>query len=77
MDGYIAFRGPDGSWGSPRLIPPPVNTPGPDDVGDVSPDGRYLFFSRRDGDEMDVYWVEADVALGLRDAPASARRNVH
>ncbi len=75
MDGYVAFRGPDGRWSDPRLIPAPINTPLGDDVGDISPDGRYLIFSRHRGDEMDVYWVRADVVLGLRSPSASTRRD--
>ena len=70
-DGYITFRTPEGGWGEPRLIPPPINTPLGDDVGDISPDGRYLIFSRRRGDEMDVYWVRADVVLGPRRSDAA------
>ena len=72
MDGYISFRAPDGSWGAPCLLPAPLNTEGSDDVGDVSPDGRYLFFARRQGDDMDVYWVRADKVLAQAKAAADA-----
>jgi 2-keto-myo-inositol isomerase len=73
MDGYIAFRRAGGGWGPPRLIPPPISTPGGDDVGDISPDGRFLFFSRREGDEMDIYWVDSGVALELGGAGEEPR----
>jgi len=72
MDGYIAFRTAAGGWGTPRLIPAPVGTPGGDDVGDVSPDGRFLFFSRGAGRERDIYWVDAQLALGLKGTPPEA-----
>lgn len=77
LDGYITFRSPAGGWGSPRLIPPPINTSGGDDVGDVSPDGRFLFFSRREGKEMDIYWVDSKATLELqgdREAPTPEGR---
>ena len=49
-----------------------VNTDAIELNGVVSPDGRYLFFSRRSGDSWDeadagdVYWVEASVIRRLR-----------
>jgi hexosaminidase len=69
LDGYIAFRSLAGGWGPARLIPPPVSTSGGDDVGDISPDGRFLLFSRREGQEMDIYWVDSKVALELEGEP--------
>lgn len=58
---YIAFRGPDGSWG--RIIPlcdrlhiPPVGQ------GALTPDGKYLFFSMAG----DMYWVDAGFLADLK-----------
>ena len=65
MDLYVSTRDAGGEWTPARNLGPRVNTSGNDDAGDLSPDGRYLFFARRFGDrEMDVYWVDARAVLG-------------
>jgi len=58
-DIYIAFRNNDGTWSSPRNLGPTVNTPGIDDVPNISPDGKY-WFSSVNGD---IYWRQAPTAL--------------
>jgi WD40-like Beta Propeller Repeat len=45
-DLYISFRRPDGSWGTSVNLGPAVNTPDNEFTPYVSPDGKYLFFSR-------------------------------
>jgi len=71
-DLYVSFRQGDGSWGEPRLLPPPINSDLLDYCPMGTPDGRYLFFSRRTGkswdeaDAGDVYWVDAAVIERLR-----------
>ena len=45
-DLYVSFRRPDGSWRTPVNIGPAVNTPDNEFVPYISPDGKYLFFSR-------------------------------
>ncbi len=58
-DIYIAFRGDDGTWSAPRNLGPSVNTSDDDDVPNISPDGRYWFFSMNG----DIYWRQTPVAL--------------
>jgi Tol biopolymer transport system component len=58
-DIYIAFRDADGTWSSVRNLGPTINTPGVDDTPNISPDGKYWFFSRGG----DVYWRQAPTAL--------------
>lgn len=55
MDVYVSFRKSDGTWTNPKNVGPTINTENDDDVGDISPDGKFLFFTRND----DIYWVNS------------------
>ena len=67
MDLYISFRRKDGSWTSAKNMGPNINTSDHDDAGDISPDGKFLFFARRKGsDEMDIYWVDSKIIQDMR-----------
>jgi hypothetical protein len=75
-DLYFSFRQADGGWGEPINLGPEVNSEGLEYCPMVTPDGRYLFFSRRRSEppdsgwagvvEGDVYWVDASVIERLR-----------
>ena len=62
-DIFVAFRNDDGTWGSPRDLGPAVNTEYSETCPSLSPDGRYLFFSRYDepGKLSNIYWVSTEV----------------
>ena len=62
-DIYVAFRNDDGSWGTPKPLGPSVNTEYSETCPSLSPDGRYLFFSRYNepGGVSDIYWIDAEV----------------
>ena len=65
-DLWIAYRRPDGSWGEARNLGPRVNTAASEFCPTVSPDGRWLLFSRiraENGQPVadDVYIVGIDV----------------
>jgi hypothetical protein len=45
-DLYVSFRRPDGSWGTSVNLGSAVNTPDNEFSPYISPDGKYLFFSR-------------------------------
>ncbi len=62
FDGYISFKNEDSTWSNPINLGPTINTISNDDVGDVSPDGKYLFFSRY----SDIYWVSTSIIDSLR-----------
>jgi hypothetical protein len=64
-DIYIAFRNKDGTWSAPKNLGPTINTSGVDDTPQISPDGKYWFFSM-DGD---IYWRQAPTALLDPNAP--------
>lgn len=77
-DLYISIRDPrSGAWGEPVNLGPQINTADTDYCPMITPDGRYLFLSRRVSDPIDsgwegviagdVYWVDTTVIERLRD----------
>ncbi|HUU19510.1 MAG TPA: hypothetical protein VMW72_20340 [Sedimentisphaerales bacterium] len=64
-DLYLTLRRPDGTWTKPRNMGPGINT-GYHEIGArISPDKKYMFFTRSTGwnlnratDTADIYWVE-------------------
>jgi Tol biopolymer transport system component len=66
-DLYVAFREPDGSWTKPQNLGKKVSTAGYDYAPSISPDGRYLFFTRDVlNHEGDIYWISAEIINDLR-----------
>jgi len=61
-DIYISFRNTDGSWTSPEYLDDKINSDRPERFPSVTPDGKYLLFSRfvSRGNE-DVMWVSAGI----------------
>lgn len=76
IGGRSSFRGPDGGWSEPVNLGAEVNSDELDYCPMLTPDGRYLFFSRRRSDPPgsgwpgvisgDVYWVDAAMIERLR-----------
>ncbi len=60
----IAFRAQDGSWTPPRNMGRRVNTSDNENCAMVTPDGKYLFFTRAG----DIYWVDARIIAEYRAA---------
>jgi hypothetical protein len=72
-DLYVSFRAADGGWGAPLNLGDAINTADTDFCPMVTPDGRYLIFSRRYGGDTwptvtdaDVFWVDMAVVERLR-----------
>jgi hypothetical protein len=65
-DLYLSVHEPDGSWGEPRNLGPAINTAESEYTPMLSPDGKYLFFTRGRQGYDDLYWVEAEVLRDLR-----------
>ena len=66
-DLWVSFRQPDGAWTEPLDLGPDINTSDDEYGPRVTPDGKYLFFTReRRGRTMDIYWVSANVLDRLR-----------
>lgn len=60
-DLYISFKDKDGKWTKYKHMGNIVNSSSSDYCPNVSPDGKYLFFtSGRNGSE-DIYWVDAKI----------------
>ncbi|NQU85529.1 MAG: PD40 domain-containing protein [Mariniphaga sp.] len=60
MDMYISLW-KNNKWSEPKNLGPLINTKYMDDTGDVTPDGKYLIFARRNNwDFMNIYWIEFD-----------------
>jgi len=60
-DLYISFR-QDGSWTQARNMGPAINTPQHENCPMLSPDGRFLFFTRKG----DIYWLDAGIIKELK-----------
>lgn len=66
-DIYICFRKEDSSWTEPINLGNQVNTIFNESCPSISPDGKYLFFSRYDeaGGLPNIYWVSSEVIKNL------------
>jgi dipeptidyl aminopeptidase/acylaminoacyl peptidase len=66
-DLHICFRQQDGSWTDPVSMGATINTSQMERFSSLSPDGKYLFFTRdTPGYDEDVYWVSASIIEKLR-----------
>ncbi|MHA2123477.1 MAG: TolB family protein [Promethearchaeota archaeon] len=71
-DLYVSFQKPNGGWSEPENLGPTINTDQTDFCPMVTPDGNYLFFSRRIGaswseaSEGEIFWVEISVIERFR-----------
>ena len=69
-DIYISFKQKDGTWGIGINLGDKINTDAWEASPSITPDGKYLFFSRNIGSEdyenVDIFWVDAKVIETLR-----------
>ena len=69
-DIYISFKQKEGSWGPAINLGDQINTAAWEAAATVTPDGKYLFFNRNVGSDkyenVDVYWVDAQIIETLR-----------
>lgn len=69
-DIYISFRQQNGSWGEAINLGDKINTSAWEASAFVSPDGKYLFFSRNMGTEnyenVDIFWVDSQIIKNLK-----------
>jgi Tol biopolymer transport system component len=59
---FVIFRRPDSLWTDPIRLPDKINAIANEMCASVSPDGRYLFFSR----QGDIYWLDARIIEELK-----------
>ena len=63
-DLYISFADGQGGWTAPRNLGPIINSSRNDAVPYLSPDHKYLFFSRDDTPaDTNIYWVRVEAFL--------------
>ncbi len=66
-DIYISFRQQDGSWGPAINMGEKINSSRSDSYATVTPDGKYILFNRSiDKDNVDIFWVDAQIIETLR-----------
>ena len=71
-DLFVSFRRPNGGWSEPAHLGNTINTDQTEFCPMVTPDGKFLFFSRRQGASWreatagDVYWVDAKILEQFR-----------
>ncbi len=77
-DLYISFQA-DGSWTEAQNLGIPINSELWDIYPSVSPDGRYLFFTRRQSweatEDSDIYWVSTEFIDRMREAARPGARD--
>lgn len=68
-DIFISFRKPSGGWTGPMNLGSTINSNKGERFPCVSPDGKYLFFTRdTPGYDEDIYWVGAKIIEEIRAA---------
>ncbi len=67
-DIYVCYRKEDFSWTKPINLGKEVNTIYNESCPSISPDGKYLFFSRYNetGGLPNIYWVSSEVIESLK-----------
>ncbi len=72
-DIYISFQQKDGSWGAAVNLGNEINTDTWEASASVTPNGKYLFFSRNMGsddyEDVDIFWVDAKIIENLKPKP--------
>ena len=75
-DLYLSPRQADGSWGDPASLGAPVNTEWQERFPALSPDGKYLFFTRStEHHSHDIFWVDASTVPALRAVTDRSQEN--
>jgi Tol biopolymer transport system component len=64
-DIFIVFRKEDGNWTNPVNMGNKINTNYGETCASLSPDGKYIFFSRYDepGEKSNIYWARVDLLI--------------
>lgn len=69
-DIYISFKQKDNTWGNAVNLGDKINTNAWEASASITPDGKYLFFSRNVGSDdfenVDIFWVSVQALENLR-----------
>jgi hypothetical protein len=68
-DIYVAFKKIDGNWSEPINLGPQVNTEYLETCPSLSPDGKYIFFGRYNGENetSDIYWISSEIIDNIKE----------
>jgi hypothetical protein len=69
-DLFISFKNTGGSWTEPINMGKTINSEAYEMCASVSPDGKYLFFSRFFEGTSDLYWVSTGIIEKLKSVNA-------
>lgn len=72
-DLYVSVADGQGGWGTPVNLGPDFNSPYDEYGAHLSPDGKYLFFTRHAPTGAEIHWLDASAL----DAAGSRRRPEH
>ncbi len=59
---FISFKKRNGGWTKAMKFDKTINATYTENIPNVSPDGKYLFFTRSN----DIYWVSADIIADMK-----------
>lgn len=69
-DMWVTYKKEDGSWTNPKNMGSTINTGDNEVYPYISPDGKYLFFTKRDrlgtAEYSDIYWVSITIIDSLK-----------
>ena len=67
-DIYVCFKEKDGTWTKPISLGNAVNSNFNERIPSITPDGKYLFFSRHneEGGLSNIYWVSTEIIDKVR-----------
>ncbi len=66
-DLYVSFKLEDGTWSFPVNFGEKINSIFSENRPYVSPDGKYLFFTRNVNNNRNIYWVDAGIIMKIEE----------
>jgi tetratricopeptide (TPR) repeat protein len=63
---YVSFQTGDNEWSKAVSLGEEVNTKSGSSAPTLSPDGKYLFFKRRRGDNRGIHWISTEIIENLK-----------
>ena len=63
---YVSFQTGDNTWTKAVSLGETVNTKDGSSAPTLSPDGKYLFFKRRQGEDRGIHWISTEIIENLK-----------
>ncbi len=63
---YVSFQTGDNTWTKAVSLGETVNTKEGSSAPTLSPDGKYLFFKRRQGKDRGIHWISTEIIEDLK-----------